>query len=97
MKQLDYTKPLSDEDKQWLRSIGLGNRVDANEKEFGVRSEEDIQTVPTVDDDYDEWKISELKAEADSRDPKVEYTSNIRKEQLIEALRAWDREHPDAD
>lgn len=47
-------------------------------------------------DDYDDWKHKELKTEADSRDPKVEYPANPTRPQLIEALRAWDRAHPEA-
>lgn len=49
------------------------------------------------DDDYDQWKVAELKAEADGRDPKVEYASDARKQDVIDGLRAWDREHGDTE
>ena len=44
-------------------------------------------------DDYDSWKVQELKDEADSRQPRVQYASDARKPDLIAALREWDREH----
>lgn len=48
------------------------------------------------EDDYDQWKVQELKAEADSRDPRVEYASDARKTDLIAALRQWDQDNPEA-
>jgi hypothetical protein len=44
-------------------------------------------------DDYDEWKVKELQAEADKRG--VDYAPTDRKADLIRSLRAWDAEHPD--
>lgn len=49
-----------------------------------------------VEDDYEQWKVNELKAEADSREPKVEYASDARKPDLIAALRQWDQDNPEA-
>lgn len=54
-----------------------------------------IQGVGAVveDDDYDQWKVTELKEEAATRTPAVEVASDARKPDIITALRAWDREH----
>lgn len=60
--------------------------------------------VPEGDDDYDQWKVSELEREVKARDEMegttavtVEGTGaggNITKSDLIKALRIWDAENP---
>jgi hypothetical protein len=46
------------------------------------------------DDDYDNWKVVELREEAATRTPPVEVASDARKPDIIAALREWDRQHP---
>ena len=45
-------------------------------------------------DDYESWKVDELRTEAGSRTPPVDVPSGARKPELIAALRKWDSEHP---
>lgn len=63
----------------------------AAQQGVGAPADEDVEE--DYDDDYNTWKVSELKREADKRDPVVEYASDARKPDVIAALRAWDREH----
>jgi hypothetical protein len=57
----------------------------------------DVQGVGAVaelePDDYDSWKVAELKEEAATRTPPVVVASDARKPDVIQALREWDREH----
>lgn len=59
----------------------------------------DVQGVGAVaelePDDYDQWKVSELKEEAATRTPAVVVASDARKPDVIQSLREWDRKHGD--
>ena len=61
----------------------------------------------SVDDNYDSWKVNELSDEVNNRNDdetnpdKIEVTGTgsggaVRKQDYINALREWDRAHPDA-
>lgn len=90
---VDYDHPLTQEERDFLRSWNREDLIEANADKYG---DEYVSADSLPDDDYDTWKHKELKAEADSRDPKVEYPSNPNRQQLIDGLRAWDRAHPEA-
>jgi hypothetical protein len=50
-------------------------------------------------DDYDSWKVAELAAECDNREPKADVqatgAAGAVKGDYIKALRLWDQEHPE--
>lgn len=98
MRQINWDEPLSDDDVAWLRGSGILNVEDAirrNQAQFvDDGADEDA-------DDYDQWKVSELQAEADSRDPRPVVTGTgkngaVTKADLIAALRVWDQENEEA-
>jgi hypothetical protein len=101
-------RPLTEDEKGWLRQRDRHAEVDRNEAihgrrvqdgsdelEFGTGSQ---PTAPIQDDDgdnYDSWKIKELKEEGEGRKPAVDFTGCTKKEDYVLALRAWDLEHPE--
>lgn len=89
----DYDRPLTDADKAFLRSWNQDALLQAHEDKYGSDS---VEGDANPADDYDSWKFKELKAEADSREPKVDYGSNPSGATLIQALRAWDAKYPEA-
>ena len=156
MRDIDWDKKLSDDDRQWALSTGsleMQNRVLANDHQFGDDSKEDtLDDLPDVldpedepvqvpqavsypqaggpvarpftdlsadeqkerlsagdplagsdtgdddfEDNYEEWKVAELKEEAGKREPAVPYEQNARKPQLIQALREWDKTYGDGE
>ena len=46
-------------------------------------------------DDYDSWKVAELREEAGNRDPKIDLTGVTVKADIIAALRTWDAANPE--
>lgn len=102
MRNIDWEKPLSDDDRLWLEqrlTPELKDKIAENDARFVVDSESSDSTgtkAPEFADDYDKWKIDELKDEADGREPKVDITGLSKKADIIAALRTWDAEHPDA-
>lgn len=100
---------LTENEKGWLRQRDKGHWVDENERLFGrpVEDGSDDREVgvgpssastektdePT--DNYDSWKIKELKEEGEGRTPAVDFTGCSKKEDYVLALRSWDLEHPD--
>jgi len=105
MREIHWDAPLSEDDKAWLRDRDKHSEIEANEARFAenlllnpklkIEDEDEDEDSGETQDDYDSWKVQELKDEAVKRDPPVDLTGLSKKEQLIEALRAWDREHPD--
>lgn len=115
MREIDWDKPLSDEEKGWLRQRDRHAEVEANERRFAkkakaaatteVKEPDDDETegteeVPvigeeTFDDDYDSWKVAELKAEAEGRDPEIDTSTLKVKADYVAALRTWDKANPD--
>lgn len=58
---------------------------------------ETAEEAALVEDDYDQWKVSELKAEAEKREPPATIAdgANAREKQpWVDALRRWDTENP---
>jgi hypothetical protein len=105
MRDIDWDKPLSDEDKEWVEQFGTGamrRQVEQNERRFGdvesAASEEDSeedQEQEEYEDNYDEMNLDQLKAEAANRkheNPDLDTTGIKTKAQLIERLREWDRQ-----
>lgn len=76
-------------------------------KELGVEGETPVATAIRLlgnaegyeddapADEYPEWKVKELREEASTRSGFSGDPEKMNKPQLIEALRAWDAEHPD--
>lgn len=103
MRKIDWEAPLSSDDLIWLRQAGLPNieaRISENEKRFGVTEDEDEGSgEPGLEDDYDSWKLAELRAEAKTREAFPLTPDQIdaftKKAPLIEVMRAWDKDHPD--
>jgi hypothetical protein len=96
----DFDRPLTKEDQDWLLSWNQVDLLAEHAEKWGPDHDgsekvEEEPPPPEPADDYDSWKFKELKAEADSRDPKVEYGTNPSAASLIEALRAWDVAHPE--
>jgi hypothetical protein len=46
-------------------------------------------------DDYDSWKVAELREEAGNREPAIDLTGVTVKADIIAALRTWDAAHPE--
>lgn len=100
MRTIDWDKPLSEEDKGWALQRDLHEQVAENEKRFAKTAKTegdgtDSATTP-ADDDYDKWKVEELRTEAESRDPAVDLTGVTLKADIIAKLREWDAAYPEA-
>jgi hypothetical protein len=100
VRTIDWNAPLSDEDRAWAvqRSPKYDKQIEANDAQFAgkaaeVESDEDEGPI----DEYDKWKVDELRAEAASREPAVDLTGITLKADIIAALRTWDAEYPDAE
>lgn len=106
MRNIDWTRPLSEDDKAWALQRDLHDKVAANEAEFAedepqVEVVDDPQQVvdpPAAedvapDDDYDQWKVAELRAEAHQRE--IADNGTMKRPELIAALRKYDAEHPE--
>jgi hypothetical protein len=109
MRNINWDKPLSEDDETWLAqrlTPELQDKIDANRAQFNRKGEEvpegftggdktDATKTDLPPDDYDQWKVAELKAEAEGREPKIDLTGITVKADLIAALRTWDAAHPD--
>lgn len=97
MRKIDWDAPLSEDDKAWLRQRDKHAEIEENERRFGAPAEFKEQTdTDEVADDYDKWKVEELKTEAGTRLPEVDITGLTKKADLIAALRTWDAANPEA-
>lgn len=98
-------RPLTADEKGWLRQRDRHGEVDLNEALHGrpvIEGEDEIEfgggaESPTEGegDDYDSWKKSELKEEGESRTPPVDFSGCTNKLEMVAALRAWDAAHPE--
>jgi hypothetical protein len=80
----------------WLRDNypeEMGSGEPAVDVAIRLLSDSDEQP-PEPDDDYDNWKVNELRAEAANR--QIDGASSMTKQQAIDGLRKWDAEHPQA-
>lgn len=104
------SRPLTAEEKGWLRQRDRHADVDLNEAIHGrpvVEGEDEIEgalfgaqnagDAGGVDegDDYESWKKQELIDEGNGRTPAVDFTGCTTKADLVAALRAWDAAHPE--
>lgn len=107
------TRPLTENEKGWLRQRDRHAQVDLNEELFGrpVEADSDEREVGVGPhsstghgreagsdgdyDNYDQWKIRELKEEGEARTPPVDFTGCTKKEDFVLAMRSWDLEHPE--
>lgn len=100
MRKIDWNKPLSEEDKGWALQRDMHEQVAANEAKFktGTKKPKAAEGPEAVEikDDYDSWKLNELKEEAANREGLVT-TGMATKADYIAALRTWDAENPEAD
>lgn len=97
MRQIDWDQPLSEDDEVWLNqrlTPELKEKIAANKARFGGEDAEVETETSEFKDDYDSWKLAELKEEADNRGD-LDTTGFSKKADYIAALRTWDAEHPD--
>lgn len=96
-------RELTSDEKGWLIQREKFALVAANEAEFGrpvIDGEPDreVGVGKTADDEsdgdnYEQWKVAELKEEGEGRTPAVDFTGCSKKADYVLALRAWDMEH----
>jgi len=106
MRTIDWDKPLSEEDIAWASQRDMHDKIQANRDRFSkkagaVDADDDskiVDAAPDGDDepadDYDSWKVAELREEAGKRDPVVD-VEGLKKDEIIAALRDWDAANPD--
>jgi hypothetical protein len=95
---IDWDKPVSDEDKEWVRAQGsVLQRRELDAYEARQSSVEKVASGQEADnqpqDDYDDMTVDELKAEAADRkrrDPDFDTKGITKKSELVERLREWD-------
>jgi len=94
MRTIDYDKPLSEEEAEWVEQVGskrMRTKLAQNQERFGDL--EEAASDEEVSDSYENMTLDELKAEAGARKEQGFDTSGIKnKSQLIERLRQWDRD-----
>jgi hypothetical protein len=83
-----------------------GAATPANTGDGPKRIDPTQEDPPQVDDDYDSWKVAELETEVTARNEMPDTSQvtvvgsgkdgKVLKSDLIDGLRAWDRENPDA-
>jgi hypothetical protein len=99
MRVIDWSKPLSDEDREWLAQAGIPGmreRIADNDALFGNEPEDDDTEDDEEDEpDYESKTVAELKAIGASRDPVVSFDGAKNKADVIAALEAWDEEYGD--
>ena len=61
----------------------------------GSTSSGDAAAAQLPPDDYDSWKVAELREEASNRDPAIDLSGVTVKADLIAALRTWDAANPE--
>lgn len=98
MRAINWDEPLTDDDKLWLEqrmTPELAAKIEANEAKFAdAGSEKNDGNDDTFSDDYDSWKLAELKEEAGNREG-LDASGLKTKPEFIAALRTWDAAHPE--
>ena len=82
---IDFSKPLSDDEKQHLRERGLEYKIAEAPAKAAKPAPKDE---PEADDGYGSWTKEELKAEAEERGLPISGT----KDELVDRLAADDEE-----
>jgi hypothetical protein len=96
VREINWDEPLSGDDLKWLEqrmTPELDEKVQANQKRFSKAARHAADD--EVTDNYDSWKVPELKEEAEKR--KIDVSGLTKKPDFIAALRTWDAENPDDD
>lgn len=99
-------RPLTAEEKGWLRQRDRHAEVDLNESIHGrpvIEGEDEIEGAlfgqnsgdEDEGDDYESWKKAELLEEGAGRTPAVDFSGCTTKADMVAALRAWDAAHPE--
>jgi hypothetical protein len=103
MRDINWDKPLSADDKAWaMDREELHTKVAANEARFAKGAAAKVaadpgaeaETPAKAEDDYDQWKLVELREEAAKRRPPIE-VEGLKRPEIIAAMRAWDTAHPE--
>lgn len=109
MRTIDWDAPLSEDDIAWASQRDMQDKIQANRdrfsKEVGAEDanddskildagDDDTPAATEVEDDYDSWKVAELREEAGKRDPVVD-VEGLKKDEIIAALRDWDAANPE--
>lgn len=102
MRQIDWEKPLSEEDQQWVEQFGtqaMRRRMERQQQRFTsveqTMSDEDSSD-QEPQDNYDDMTLDQLKVEAKARkedNPDFDTSGIKTKGDLIERLRQWDSDH----
>lgn len=98
-KQLDYSQPLSPEEKDWAKQFpGLhGGMLEVNEQAHPSQPEESLDGSGGEDDaPYTEWSVADLTAEAKRRNAEEGTTlkTSGTKAELVAVLEADDAARP---
>lgn len=99
MREINWAKPLSKDDRTWLEqrlTPDVVEKIEANDRQFSGDTKA-VESEVEFTDNYDKWKVEELKSEAEGREPPVDLTGITKKSELIAALRTWDAAYPDAE
>jgi hypothetical protein len=97
MRVIDWSKPLSDEDREWLAQAGIPGtreRIADNDALFGNESDEDDDTQDDEEGgrNYESYTVAELKAIGAKREPAVSFDGAKTKADVIAALVEWDED-----
>lgn len=89
-KQIDWSKPVSEEDKAWAAQFSIHHPlIQMNEEQFGSGDASEGGSLAGDEvPPYDQWKVEDLKAEADRRE--LSYNSKATKADLVSLLEADD-------
>jgi len=91
MRKINWDEPLTEDDKAWLRDRDMHAEIETHEAKFAPEPKD---LTPAFDDDYDSWKIGELRAEAEAREG-LDTAGLKNKPDYIAALRTWDAANPE--
>lgn len=102
MRTIDWDAPLSEDDIAWCLDRDMHDKVKANQDRFSGEADDEPPVVVVdndnppaeLEDDYDSWKVAELREEAGKRNPVVD-VEGLKKDEIITALRAWDAANPE--
>lgn len=90
-KQIDWTKPLSDADREWASQFSIHHPlIELNDQQHAGKGDDESLAGAAEEEvlPYDQWKVEDLKAEADNR--QLTYTSKVTKPELVAMLEADD-------
>lgn len=91
-RQIDFSQPLSDEDREYLHMRGEHARVEQMDRDFPPVDDEDDEDEADEVEDYATWKKAELVAEATRRELDASGNVDVLRARLMESDAAEDDE-----